>query len=105
MYFFGFNESFAGKKGLGEVSPMIVTKLVKETQAKDYGRGNPRVVLVSPIAFEATGDPNLARWQGGERAVGDVHQRNERSSGSQQVPVLPTSLIRRWHCLSKPKSN
>ncbi|MGB7344537.1 MAG: PVC-type heme-binding CxxCH protein [Pirellulaceae bacterium] len=58
MYFFGFNESFAGKKGLAKFTSDM-TKLVNETKAKDYGMGNPRVILVSPIAFENTGDPNL----------------------------------------------
>lgn len=58
MYFFGFNESFAGKKGLRKFSEQI-TRLVKETQAKDFGMGNPRVVLVSPIAFENINDPNV----------------------------------------------
>ncbi|MDG2222544.1 MAG: GDSL-type esterase/lipase family protein [Rubripirellula sp.] len=58
MYFFGFNESFAGKKGLKKFTDQV-TRLVKETQAKDFGMGNPRVVLVSPIAFENTNDPNV----------------------------------------------
>ncbi|QDU61919.1 GDSL-like Lipase/Acylhydrolase [Planctomycetes bacterium Pan216] len=59
LYFFGFNESFAGKKGLPKFTDEI-TKLVEETKAKDYsGKGSPRIVLVSPIAFEETGDPNL----------------------------------------------
>ena len=58
MYFFGFNESFAGKKGLAKFTKDM-TKLVNETKSKDYGMGNPRVILVSPIAFENTGDPNL----------------------------------------------
>jgi putative membrane-bound dehydrogenase-like protein len=58
MYFFGFNESFAGKKGLAKFTKDL-SELVKETQGKDFGMGNPRVILVSPIAFENTGDPNL----------------------------------------------
>tara|TARA_R110002049_G_scaffold2750_4_gene21984 strand:+ start:162409 stop:165087 length:2679 start_codon:yes stop_codon:yes gene_type:complete len=59
MYFFGFNESFDGEKGLAAFKKDL-TKLVEETQAKDYGMGNPRVVLVSPIAFEDIGDPNVS---------------------------------------------
>jgi putative membrane-bound dehydrogenase-like protein len=58
IYFFGFNESFAGTAGLPEFSAQIA-RLVAETKAKDYGKGTPRIVLVSPIAFENTGDPNL----------------------------------------------
>jgi putative membrane-bound dehydrogenase-like protein len=59
FYFFGLNESFAGEKGRAKfVADM--TKLVEETQQKNYdGKAPPRMVLVSPIAFENTGDPNL----------------------------------------------
>lgn len=58
VYFFGFNESFAGEKGLAKFSK-DVKKLVEETKAKDFGSGMPRIALVSPIAFENTGDRNL----------------------------------------------
>lgn len=58
MYFFGFNESFDGKKGLQAFTDQV-TKLVEETKSKDFGNGSPRIVLVSPIAFENTGDVNL----------------------------------------------
>ncbi|GAA4456360.1 hypothetical protein GCM10023156_31560 [Novipirellula rosea] len=58
LYFFGFNESFDGKKGLGTFTEQM-TRLVKETQSKDYGKGAPRIVLISPIAFEDVGDPNV----------------------------------------------
>lgn len=59
LYFFGFNESFAGEDGL-ESFREDMTRLVKETQAQRYnGESAPRVALISPIAFENTGDPNL----------------------------------------------
>ncbi|RMF39292.1 MAG: azurin, partial [Planctomycetota bacterium] len=59
LYFFGFNESFAGPAGVDAFAGDM-RRLVEETLAKDYsGKGNPRVVLISPIAFENTGDPNL----------------------------------------------
>lgn len=59
MYFFGFNESFDGDEGLEEFTQQM-TKLVKETTAQKYnGETNARVVLVSPIAFENVGDPNV----------------------------------------------
>ena len=59
MYFFGFNESFAGQDGLHEFTGQI-TRLVKETQAQNYnGTDHPRIVLVSPIACEDTGNLNL----------------------------------------------
>lgn len=59
LFFFGFNESFKGKAGL-EAFTAELTKLVAETKQKDYsGQGAPRIVLISPIAFENTGDTNL----------------------------------------------
>ena len=58
MYFFGFNESFDGDKGLAKFTRDI-KKLVEVDQSQDYGKGTPQVILVSPIAFEDTGDPNL----------------------------------------------
>lgn len=59
MYFFGFNESFAGDDGLEEFSEQIA-RLVGETTSQNYsGKGNARVILVSPIAFENLGDPNV----------------------------------------------
>ena len=58
MFFFGFNESFAGDKGLKKFTAEMA-RLVEETKSKDYGKGSPRIVLVSPIAFENTGDRNL----------------------------------------------
>lgn len=59
LYFFGFNESFAGEGGIDDFMSDL-KRLVTETKAKDYsGNGPPRVALISPIAFENTGDPNL----------------------------------------------
>ncbi|MCA9084928.1 MAG: HEAT repeat domain-containing protein [Planctomycetaceae bacterium] len=59
MYFFGFNESFKGDNGLAEFAEQM-ERLVRETQQKNYsGKANARVVLVSPIAFENIGNPNV----------------------------------------------
>ncbi|MCA9264045.1 MAG: HEAT repeat domain-containing protein [Planctomycetales bacterium] len=59
LYFFGFNESFAGEEGIESFS-VAVRQVVEHTKMQDYnGQGAPRVVLISPIAFEATGDLNL----------------------------------------------
>lgn len=59
IYFFGFNECFRGDEGLAGFSEQM-TKLVEETKGKNYsGKANTRVVLVSPIAFEDIGDPNV----------------------------------------------
>ena len=59
LFFFGLNESFKGESGR---APFVaeMTKLVEDTLQKNYnGKGAPKIVLVSPIAFEDTGDPNL----------------------------------------------
>ncbi len=59
LYFFGFNESFKGEAGLRPFAEQM-TQLVNETKNKDYsGKGAPRIALISPIALENTGDPNL----------------------------------------------
>jgi putative membrane-bound dehydrogenase-like protein len=59
LYFFGFNESFQGEAGLAEFSQQMRT-LVEQTKQQDFsGQGPPRIVLISPIAFENTGDSNL----------------------------------------------
>lgn len=63
LYFFGFNESFAGKAGMAKFGEDL-RKLVEDTKKQDFsGKGAPRVVLISPIAFENTGDPNLANGE------------------------------------------
>jgi len=59
LFFFGFNESFAGPDGL-ESFRGDLARLIEETKTKNYsGGGPPKIVFVSPIAFENTGDANL----------------------------------------------
>jgi putative membrane-bound dehydrogenase-like protein len=59
LFFFGFNESFAGAEGVDDFASEIKS-LIEETKTKKYdGKAAPRIALVSPIAFESTGDPNL----------------------------------------------
>ncbi|MEM9589659.1 MAG: SGNH/GDSL hydrolase family protein, partial [Planctomycetota bacterium] len=71
MYLFGFNESFGGQAGLDKFRSDL-TQLVKETLAKDYsGKGAPQIVLVSPIAFEDLGDPNLPDGQEHNQRLGE----------------------------------
>jgi len=56
---FGYNESFAGAAGLDKFSQEL-TEFVDHTLAQKYnGESAPRLVLVSPIAFENFGDVNL----------------------------------------------
>jgi hypothetical protein len=59
FFFFGFNEAFQGKQGL-EAFKQQLRELVEHTQAQNYsGRGNARVVLVSPIAAEDIGNKQV----------------------------------------------
>ena len=59
LFFFGFNEAFAGAAGLPSFQADL-TSLIEETKQQNYsGQGPPRIALISPIAFENTGDRNL----------------------------------------------
>lgn len=59
LFFFGFNESFDGDDGVSQFAKDMA-RLVKETQGKKYnGKSAPRIALISPIAFEDIGDPNV----------------------------------------------
>lgn len=63
LFFFGYNESFWGEEGLARFQDEL-TNLIRATKTKNYsGRGPPRFVLISPIAFENTGDVNLPNGQ------------------------------------------
>jgi putative heme-binding domain-containing protein len=62
LCFFGFNESFAGPGGV-EKFKADYEKFLDEyakTYARDAAGSKPRFVLVSPIAFEPTGDALLS---------------------------------------------
>jgi putative membrane-bound dehydrogenase-like protein len=56
LFFFGFGESFDNDS---EDFAKDIERLIKETNEKQYNKQPPRMVFVSPIAFENTGDPNL----------------------------------------------
>lgn len=61
--FFGYNESFAGDAGLPKFRKDLDTQL-KSMLSKNYnGQSSPRIVLVSPVAFENLNDPNLPDGQ------------------------------------------
>ncbi len=57
--FFGYNESFAGAKGLEEFEKKLVEMIERYRGVKPNGDNFPRIVLFSPIAHEDLGDPNL----------------------------------------------
>lgn len=56
LAYWGFNESFKGEAGLADFKKALDESLKKHLSA-DYGKGQPRVVLLSPIAHENLKDP------------------------------------------------
>ena len=56
LAYWGFNESFKGEAGL-EAFKAALSAYLKKTLEADYGKGQPRVVLLSPIAHENLKDP------------------------------------------------
>lgn len=59
LAFFGFSESFRGEAGLA-VFEQELRDFIEHTRAQNYsGRGTPRLALISPLAHEDTGNPNL----------------------------------------------
>ncbi len=59
--FFGFNESFAGPEGVDAFRDRYASYLdmIAKRYPRDETNAAPRFILVSPIAFESTGDPLL----------------------------------------------
>ncbi|MCA9083729.1 MAG: c-type cytochrome [Planctomycetaceae bacterium] len=59
--FFGFNESYAGAEGVENFKQQYqrYLKMITDRYPRDDAKSPPRFVLVSPVAFEATGDPLL----------------------------------------------
>lgn len=78
FFFFGYNESFAGGSGIDEFEKEL-SRLITETKQKDYsGKGPARLVLISPIAFENTRDPNLPDGQVHNRQLADYSSAMQR---------------------------
>jgi putative heme-binding domain-containing protein len=58
--FFGYNESFAGPEGLPKFKEDLAAYVKRNREAFTNDGEPPRIVLVSPIAYEATGKPNMS---------------------------------------------
>jgi glucose/arabinose dehydrogenase len=56
---FGFNESFAGKERLGKFETDLAEFIRVTTTTKYNGTSAPKLVLISPIAHENLGNPDL----------------------------------------------
>ena len=59
LAFFGYNESFGGRTGLGKFKQDLANYLRNLGQHQYNSNGPPRVVLLSPIGHENLHDPNL----------------------------------------------
>ena len=57
--FFGYNESFAGDKGLEGFKKNLGDMVDKYRALKPNGKSEPRIVLCTPIAHENLNSPNL----------------------------------------------
>ena len=84
LAYWGFNESFKGEAGL-ESFKKALDEYLKKQLAADYGKGHPRIVLLSPIAHENVKNPtdypdgaannkNLAHYS---KAMADVAKAND----------------------------
>jgi glucose/arabinose dehydrogenase len=56
---FGFNESFAGPKGLDKFKKDLEKFITESTTTKYNGKAAPKLVLISPIAHEDLGNPHV----------------------------------------------
>jgi mono/diheme cytochrome c family protein len=56
LAYWGFNESFKGEAGVGEFKTAL-DEYLKKLKSSDFGKGQPRIVLLSPIAQEDLKDP------------------------------------------------
>jgi glucose/arabinose dehydrogenase len=56
---FGFNESFAGPKGLDKFKKDLEKFINESTNTKYNGKTAPKLVLISPIAQEDLGNPHV----------------------------------------------
>jgi mono/diheme cytochrome c family protein/glucose/arabinose dehydrogenase len=97
LAYWGFNESFKGEAGLADFKKAL-DEYLKKLAGADYGKGRPRVVLLSPIAHENVKDPvnypdgsansrNLALYSGamGEMAKANGVQFVDLFAASQQL--------------------
>jgi len=59
LCFYGYNESFAGPDGLPKFKEDLAAYVTKTREQFTKDGEAPRIVLVSPIAYEATGTPHM----------------------------------------------
>lgn len=67
--FFGYNESFAGPKGLEDFEKKLTAMIEIYRGIKANGESFARIVLFSPIAHEDLNDPNLPNGKANNRRL------------------------------------
>ncbi|MDF1862855.1 MAG: GDSL-type esterase/lipase family protein [Verrucomicrobiales bacterium] len=67
--FFGYNESFAGPKGIEDFEKKLADMIERYRGIKSNGESFARIVLFSPIAHEDLEDPNLPNGKANNRRL------------------------------------
>ncbi len=104
--FFGFNESFAGQKGLPDFRENL-TAFIEHTRAQRYnGTESPRLVLCSPVPHENLGDPNLPDGRDANERIQAYAAAMEAVAMEHGVPFIDlfTTLKRTQAQASRPLS-
>ena len=86
--FFGFSESFRGEAGLATFRTEL-DQFLTHTLAQNYsGKGNARVVLISPLSFENTGDVNLPKGDSQNANLALYASAMESAAKKHQLPYI-----------------
>ncbi|WDQ15610.1 PVC-type heme-binding CxxCH protein [Rhodopirellula sp. P2] len=78
LMFFGYNESYRLAAGLDDKKVLRdfadeLDEVIRHTQSQVYnGKTSPRIAVISPIAFEETGDRNLPKAEPRNRALSKI---------------------------------
>jgi putative heme-binding domain-containing protein len=91
--FFGYNESFAGEAGLPKFRQDL-DDFVKHALAQKYnGKSAPRLVLLSPIAFEDHKSPNLPDGKETNKRLEMYTKTMAEVAGANKVPFVDLFAI------------
>ena len=86
--FFGYNESFAGDKGLEKFKEDL-SKMIDDYRAlKPNGKSEPRFVLFTPIAHEDLKDPNLPNGKANNKRLAKYSQAIKQVSAAEKTEFV-----------------
>ena len=92
---FGYNESFDGVQNAENHKNLLIDFVGKIRSYKPNGKGFPRIVLFSPIAFQNLRDRNLPNGQAHNRNLAAYTQATENAAkevGVQYVDLFNPTL-------------